>query len=113
MDTELQPKTTTPESTNRMQVVREQIRRLWTWWAVALLSLGGVFLLAPQQAEILVYKLCLITFAVIVSYWADRILFKFAPPIVAEMPVDVVSASRIIARAVVAHGIISGLANGI
>ena len=85
------------------------IWRLFGWGIVACLSLAGVAVLSPQQLGILVYKLCLVSFAVVLAYWADRVLFRYAPKIDATLPHDALGAARLVGRALIALGIILGL----
>jgi len=46
--------------------------------AVALLGLLGV--LAPQQAPVVAYKLCLLACAAYLGYWIDRSAFPYSRP---------------------------------
>lgn len=89
------------------------ISRLLSWWVATAIALSLVAFIAPQQMEILVYKLLLITCSVLVSYWADRALFRNAPDIDVTMPRDALSAARLLARAILALGVIVGLTLGI
>ena len=83
------------------------------WWTFSAALLIAVLHLAPQQAGIIVYKTLLVAFAVALSYIASKSLFRNAPPITLDMPRDVMSAASLVARAIVAHAIISGLTGGL
>ncbi|MFV0678988.1 putative holin [Ottowia sp.] len=57
--------------------------RLWrmTDWLLATLALlVVVWLMAPHQLPVSVYKLSLVTMAAVVGYWIDRSLFPYARP---------------------------------
>ncbi|EIA5671490.1 putative holin [Escherichia coli] len=54
--------------------------RLIGWLLTALLLLGIIGLVSPQQLPVVVYKLSLITLAAVLGYWLDRSLFPKARP---------------------------------
>jgi hypothetical protein len=93
--------------------MKVQTKRFGAWWIISIVALFGVGWWAPQQASVLNYKLAQVTVGLLLAYWADRALFRNAPDIDTGMPRDVVSAARLIARAILAFGIIHGLAVGI
>jgi hypothetical protein len=45
--------------------------------------IGILFLIAPQQLPVTLYKLSLVTLAGFVGYWVDRMLYPYARPHVA------------------------------
>lgn len=52
-----------------------------TGWAVATLILALlVWLIAPQQLPVSLYKLSLVTLAGVIGYWLDRSMFPYARP---------------------------------
>jgi len=52
-----------------------------TGWAIATLLLALlVWLIAPQQLPVSLYKLSLVTLAGVVGYWLDRSMFPYARP---------------------------------
>lgn len=52
-----------------------------TDWLLATLLLALlVWLMAPQQLPVSVYKLSLVTMAAVAGYWIDRSLFPYARP---------------------------------
>lgn len=53
--------------------------RLIGWLLTALLLLGIIGLVSPQQLPVVVYKLSLITLAAVLGYWLDRSLFPQSP----------------------------------
>lgn len=54
--------------------------RLVGWFAIAMLLLVLVWLIAPQQLPVTLYKLSLVSLAGVVGYWLDRSLFPYARP---------------------------------
>lgn len=54
--------------------------RLSGWLLTAVLLLGTISLVSPQQLPVVVYKLSLITLAAVLGYWLDRSLFPKARP---------------------------------
>lgn len=51
------------------------------WWQIATLVLFvAVLFLRPQDVPLTLYKLSLLTLAVLLAYWADRELFPYARP---------------------------------
>lgn len=79
--------------------------RLSGWLLVALLLAAVVWLLAPQQLSVTVYKLSLVAAAAVAGYWLDRSLFPYARPdrylegTVAEF--SLIFASAMLRRAVI------------
>ena len=57
-----------------------RLPRLTSWWVIALALSALVFLLAPQQLPVSIYKLNLIALAAVAGYWIDRSLFPYARP---------------------------------
>lgn len=54
--------------------------RLSVWWALTLLLLALVWLMAPHQLPVTIYKLSLLSLAAVAGYWVDRALFPYARP---------------------------------
>lgn len=57
-----------------------KLPRLSTWWVIALALSVLVFLIAPQQLPVSIYKLNLIALAAVAGYWIDRSVFPYARP---------------------------------
>jgi len=57
-----------------------QRRRMSGWLLAALLLAALVWLLAPQQLPVSLYKLSLVSMAAVAGYWIDRSLFPYARP---------------------------------
>ena len=54
--------------------------RMADWLLAAILLSILVWLLAPQQLPVSLYKLSLIALAAVAGYWVDRSLFPYARP---------------------------------
>ncbi len=50
------------------------------WLAAAVLLAVVIWLIAPQQLPVSLYKLSLVAMAAVVGYWIDRSLFPYARP---------------------------------
>ena len=69
---------TTPTTPKKSLLNRLPRMLDWLIYAIVLASL--VWLLAPQQLPVSVYKLSLVALAAVVGYWIDRSLFPYARP---------------------------------
>lgn len=54
--------------------------RMVGWMLIGLLLSVLIFVLAPQQIPVSLYKINLIAMAGVVGYWLDRSLFPYARP---------------------------------
>lgn len=54
--------------------------RMADWVVAALLLSALVWLMAPQQLPVTVYKLSLVALAAVCGWWVDRSLFPYARP---------------------------------
>jgi hypothetical protein len=54
--------------------------RMLDWLLVSLLLAGAIWLLAPHQLGVTLYKLSLVSLAAVAGYWIDRSLFPYARP---------------------------------
>lgn len=59
---------------------KSKLPRLTSWWLIALVLSLAVFLIAPQQLPVSLYKLNLISLAALAGYWIDRAVFPYARP---------------------------------
>lgn len=86
--------------------------RLSGWLLITLLLLACVWLIAPHQLPVSLYKLSLVATAAVVGYWIDRSLFPYARPDVFldqhDIPDDTLL--RLMAMAMVRRAIIVGCA---
>jgi len=61
-------------------LVRLARARMADWVVAAVLLTLLVWLMAPQQVPVTLYKLSLVALAGVVGYWVDRSLFPYARP---------------------------------
>ena len=61
-------------------LLRVKRARMLDWLGVAALLSVLVWLMAPQQLPVSVYKLSLVAMAAVAGYWLDRSLFPYARP---------------------------------
>ena len=54
--------------------------RMSDWLIVALVLALVVWLMAPQQLPVSIYKLSLVSMAAVAGYWIDRSIFPYARP---------------------------------
>ena len=54
--------------------------RMSGWLLIVVALMAAVWLLAPHQLTVSLYKLSLVTLAAVVGYWLDRSLFPYARP---------------------------------
>lgn len=54
--------------------------RMWPTLVVALITLGVIHVIAPQQTGIIVYKICSLSLAAYLGYWVDRWCFHETRP---------------------------------
>lgn len=59
---------------------KSKLPRLTSWWLIATFLSLAVFLIAPQQLPVSLYKLNLISLAALAGYWIDRAVFPYARP---------------------------------
>ena len=58
----------------------KKLPRLTSWWLIALALSLAVFIIAPQQLPVSIYKMSLISLAAVAGYWIDRSVFHYARP---------------------------------
>lgn len=61
--------------TSRDRAELVDMLRMWPTLVVALITLGVIHVIAPQQSGIIVYKICSISLAAYLGYWVDRWCF--------------------------------------
>ena len=62
------------------KLLRMQLPRLSGWMVAAACGVLIVWLIAPQQLSVIVYKGVLLMLAGVGGYWFDRSLFPYARP---------------------------------
>lgn len=89
------------------------VRRMWGWLVLSAVLLLLIHATAPQQVEVIVYKTALVTLAAALAYLVDRSLYRRLRGINTAMPQDMLSAARVLARAIVLLAIVVGITGGI
>lgn len=88
--------------------------RMPGWYLTLVMLVIVIWLVSPQQLPVVMYKVLLVALAVVLSYIADRSMFsRVSDRIDAQMPRDIFSASRILARALVFVAVMLGVTLGI
>jgi len=88
-------------------------RRWGGWWVAVVFLIGVIGFVANQQIEVLAFKVAQVCLGLPLAYVADRTLFSNAPDISCDMSTDSVGAARLLARAVVALGVLVGITIGL
>ncbi|MDR7024374.1 putative holin [Pseudomonas peli] len=55
-----------------------RLPRMWLWTLITAALLLALLFIRPEQLQVVVYKLLLVTLAAVVAYWVDRSLFPYA-----------------------------------
>lgn len=56
----------------------QRLPRMWLWTIISIGLLLTLFVIRPEQLQVVLYKLLLVTLAAVVAYWIDRSLFPYA-----------------------------------
>lgn len=57
--------------------LRNRLPRMTVWTVITLLLLLALAAIRPEQLQVVVYKLLLVTLAAVIAYWIDRELFPY------------------------------------
>lgn len=87
-------------------------KRFGGWWVAAVGLIVVIGFLAGQQIEVLIYKVAQVCVGLMLAYVADRTLFSNAPEVTCEMSGSI-GGARLIARAIVALGVLVGITVGL
>jgi len=75
---------------------------MFDWLLATLVLTTLIYILAPQQLPVSLYKLSLIAMAAVVGYWIDRSLFPYARPNNPSIqPYDMIVAAAMLRRAII------------
>lgn len=55
----------------------QRLPRMWLWTIISIGLLLTLFVIRPEQLQVVLYKLLLVTLAAVVAYWIDRSLFPY------------------------------------
>jgi len=84
------------------------------WSLVTVALVAAIAYVAPKQLEVVTYKTLLLTLAVVLSYHADRAIFKrVRDRLGPDMPRDIFAAARLLSRALIFLGCVLGLTLGL
>lgn len=90
------------------------VPRMWQWYLICGVLMFCLYLIAPHQLPVILYKGVLLALTPIVAYMIDRHLFaRISDRLDNRMNRDIVSASRILARALIFVGVVLGVTLGI
>lgn len=91
-----------------------KIPRMFGWSLLTLVLLLAVWQVAPQQLQVVMYKVVLVTLATVVAYWIDKSLFvRLRDKLDAGMDRDIVSAARVVSRSIVFLAVVLGMTLGV
>lgn len=65
---------------NLRSALNSLLPRMSGWFVIVVLLMAAVWIIAPHQLTVSLYKLSLVTLAAVVSYWLDRSIFPYARP---------------------------------
>jgi hypothetical protein len=54
-----------------------RLPRMWLWTIISIGLLLALFLIRPEQLQVVLYKGSLVTLAATLGYWIDRSLFPY------------------------------------
>jgi len=92
----------------------DRIPRMSGWSVVTVALVLAIYYVSPKQLEVVTYKTLLLTLAVVLSYHADRAIFKrVRDRLGPDMPRDIFAAARLLARALIFLGCVLGLTLGL
>lgn len=57
-----------------------QLPRLFIWIILSLVLIAAIAFISPQQLPVVLYKVALVSLAVVLGYWLDRALFPYDRP---------------------------------
>ena len=81
---------------------KNRLPRMFDWLLATLVLTTLIYILAPQQLPVSLYKLSLIAMAAVVGYWIDRSLFPYARPDNPSIqPYDMIVAAAMLRRAII------------
>lgn len=91
----------------------QALKRQRNLWVLLLVALAVVGAFAPQQIPVLIFKNLQVINAVILAYFADRVLFRNTVQMGDSLENSSLGPARIVARALVALAVIAGLTIGV
>lgn len=102
------------ETAGQVKKWADRIPRMSGWSVVTVALVLAIYYVSPKQLEVVTYKTLLLTLAVVLSYHADRAIFKrVRDRLGPDMPRDIFAAARLLARALIFLGCVLGLTLGL
>lgn len=87
--------------------------RMFDWFIISILLTLAIYVFAPQQLPVTLYKLSLVALAAWAGYWIDRSLFPYARPDNQSIqPYDIIIASAMLRRAIIVAATIVAVSLG-
>lgn len=65
---------------DRLIPLYRRLPRLLLWAVLAIVLMTAIWLIAPQQSSVVLYKFALVTFGSVIAYYLDYELFPYARP---------------------------------
>lgn len=93
--------------------MRANAQRMAGWIVATVVLVVAIALIAPAQLGVVLYKVALLTLATVLAYLIDRTLFRHLRGIATSTPGDVLSAARLLGRAIVFLAVVIGVTLGI
>lgn len=56
----------------------QRLPRMGWWTLISLCLLAALAFVSPQQLQVVLYKVLLVTLAAVIAYWIDRELFPYS-----------------------------------
>ena len=99
---------------NVLETILKKLPRMWDWILLTIALFVLVWYVAPQQLQIVLYKTLLVSLAAVLTFWIDRSLFaRMSDRIENKMKRDIVSAGRVLSRALIFLGCVLGMSLGL
>ena len=96
---------------NKACTPRRRTPRMTLWTVITLCLLVLLAFIRPEQLQVVLYKLLLVTLGAVTAYWLDRALFPNARP--TECADIVLVGVAMMRRALIVLGVIIGLTMGL
>jgi len=99
---------------SQVKKLSDKIPRMSGWTLITIGLVAAIWVVSPKQLEVVAYKTLLLTLAVVLSYHADRAIFKrVRDRLGPDMPRDIFAAARLLSRALIFLGCVLGLTLGL
>lgn len=83
---------------------------MWDWAIGTAILMVVIWNIAPQQIQVIIYKISLVALAACMAYWIDRSMYqRLTDRLDVHIPRDWFGAMRMLSRALVFLGVVLGL----